>query len=121
MSDRILLIVQIAFRVECVRLHVTTFHIVVTPLVLLSVCCITYCSNRLSSGSGNSVSTQSVAAGKDGIVVAAQTSVASIEHRDSLTVNGHKVADYGGNDAVLLGESFGSEGFNIIVLSISSN
>ncbi|XP_064607547.1 uncharacterized protein LOC135472118 [Liolophura sinensis] len=58
---------------------------------------------RLSSGSGNSVSTQSIAAGKDGVVVAAQTSVASIEHRDSLSVNGHKVADYGGNDAVLLG------------------
>nr|KAG5686129.1 hypothetical protein BaRGS_025684 [Batillaria attramentaria] len=56
---------------------------------------------RLSSGNGNSVSTQAVTGGKDGMLVAAQSAVASLENRDAQTVNGQDTAGYGGSDATL--------------------
>nr|KAG5686128.1 hypothetical protein BaRGS_025683 [Batillaria attramentaria] len=61
-----------------------------------------YSTKGSSSGDGNSVGTNAVAGGSGGVLVAAQTSGASIENRDNQTINGQKTAGYGGGDGVLL-------------------
>ncbi|KAK7455943.1 hypothetical protein BaRGS_00039411, partial [Batillaria attramentaria] len=50
-----------------------------------------------SSGDGNSVGTNAVAGGSGGVLVAAQTSGASIENRDNQTINGQKTAVVSGD------------------------
>ncbi|KAK7097080.1 uncharacterized protein [Littorina saxatilis] len=57
---------------------------------------------RLPNGQGNSVSTNDVAVGHGGTVVASQHSWSFLENRETQTVNGHQTAGYGGGDGVLL-------------------
>ncbi|XP_071080771.1 uncharacterized protein [Haliotis cracherodii] len=58
---------------------------------------------RLSSGAGNSVKSLEIAAGVNSVMFMAQTSVASIDHRNDIKINNMTVGSYGGSDAVLLG------------------
>lgn len=57
---------------------------------------------RLPNNRGNSLSTISIAADKNGVVYLAQNSACCIANRDNLTINGEAVAPYAGGDGLFM-------------------